>query len=115
MLRQVEGSDITEGRWVGGEMWFGSITTAIEVYKKCKVHSTWVIKNNKFVFPMEFICEIIKARHKKTMEHWVVVITEISDVLIFACPHAWSQCSISYFLSTTVNIYPSLHLYRSQF
>ena len=114
-MRQVEGSDIPEGGWVGGDAWFGSITAAVKVYKKIKFHSTWIIKNNKFVFPMEFICEIIKARHKKTMEHWVVVITEISDVLIFACPHAWSQYSISYFLSTTINNNPSLQLYISQF
>ena len=64
VLRQVEGSDIPEGGWVGGDAWFGSITAAVKVYKKIKFHSTWIIKNNKFVFPMEVIYEIIKARKK---------------------------------------------------
>ena len=41
--------------------------------------------------------------------------TEISDVPIFAFTYAWSQRSISYFLSTTGNNNPPLRLYRSQF
>ena len=68
VLCQVEGSEIPEGGWVGVDTWFGSITIAIEVYKKCKVRLTWVIKN-KFIFPMEVKYEIIKERHKKTMGH----------------------------------------------
>ena len=64
-MRQLEGSYIPGGGWVGGEAWFGRINTSVVVYKNIKVYSTWVIKNNKVVFPMEVIYEIIKARHKK--------------------------------------------------
>ena len=34
------------------------------VFKKIKVHSTWIIKNNNFLFPVEVISEIIKAGQK---------------------------------------------------
>ena len=51
VLRQVEGSNLSEGAWVGGDAWFGSVTIAVEVYNKFKVESTWVIKNNTFLFP----------------------------------------------------------------
>ena len=49
------------------------------------------------------------------MGHWVMTRTVISDVPIVACGYAWSQRSISNFLSTTGNTSPSLHLYISQF
>ena len=32
VLRKVEGSHIPEGGWVGGETWFGKITTVVDVY-----------------------------------------------------------------------------------
>ena len=42
--RQVEGAHIPPNGWVGGDAWFGSVSTAIEVFKKFNVHSTWIIK-----------------------------------------------------------------------
>ena len=47
--------------------------------------------------PMDYIYEIIKARHKKHTGHWFVMRTKISDVPILSCTYAWSQRSISYF------------------
>eukprot|EP00957_Ditylum_brightwellii_P160136 12190619-Ditylum_brightwellii.AAC.1 len=41
MAIQVEGSNLSKGAWVGGDTWFGSVTTAVEVYNKFKVKSTW--------------------------------------------------------------------------
>ena len=49
------------------------------------------------------------------MGRWVMMRTVTSDVPIFAWAYAWSQRSISYFLSTIGNNNPSLHLYISQF
>jgi hypothetical protein len=40
VLRQVEGSGIEPGGWVGGDAWFGSVVTSVEVMKRFKVHST---------------------------------------------------------------------------
>jgi hypothetical protein len=31
VLRLAEGADITQGGWVGGDSWFGSVTRAVEV------------------------------------------------------------------------------------
>eukprot|EP00957_Ditylum_brightwellii_P068669 5212838-Ditylum_brightwellii.AAC.1 len=40
VLQQVEGSNLSEGAWVSGDPWFGSVPTAVEVYNKLKVGST---------------------------------------------------------------------------
>eukprot|EP00957_Ditylum_brightwellii_P066081 5012422-Ditylum_brightwellii.AAC.1 len=34
VLCHVEGLNIPAGGWVGGDSWFGSIATSVEVYKK---------------------------------------------------------------------------------
>ena len=34
MLRQVEGAGIPCGGWLGGDSWFGSLVTAVEVKQK---------------------------------------------------------------------------------
>ena len=85
------------------------------VFKKIKVHSTWIIKNNNFLFPVEVISEIIKAGQKKPMGHSVVTRTKILYIPIFACACDWSQNPSIIFYSTTGDTYRSLHLYRSQF
>ena len=46
VLRQVEGSGLEKGGWVGGDAWFGSVMSCVEVYKRFGVHSTFVVKNN---------------------------------------------------------------------
>jgi hypothetical protein len=43
VLRQVEGAQIAEGGWVGGDAWFGSVLSTVEVMKRLKVHSTFII------------------------------------------------------------------------
>jgi hypothetical protein len=44
VLRIIEGLDLKEGGWIGGDTWFGSIMTAVEVAIHFKVKSTWIIK-----------------------------------------------------------------------
>ena len=44
VLYQVEGSNLPDGAWVGGDAWFGSITTAADVHKRFSVESIWVVK-----------------------------------------------------------------------
>jgi len=46
VLRQVENAGVEEGGWVGGDAWFGSVMTLVEVKKRFGVYSTWIIKNN---------------------------------------------------------------------
>ena len=115
VLRQVEGAHIPPSGWVGGDAWFGSICTAIEVYKHFDVHSTWIIKNNTHLFPMESLRSVLLARFKKPVGHWVVFKATIQGVHLFVCAYAWSMSRVSYFVSTTGNTNPSKETYRTQF
>ena len=65
VLRQVEGVNPGKGdsSWVGGDAWFGSVLTAVEVKVYHDVHSTWIVKNNTKWFPKKVILAILKARH----------------------------------------------------
>ena len=62
VLRQVEGAHILPNGWVGGDSWLGSVSTAIEVYKKFNVHTTWIIKNNTYLYLMAALHAILHAR-----------------------------------------------------
>jgi len=42
VLRLVEGANIHKQGWVGGDSWFESVSTAVEVMNKFGVHSTWM-------------------------------------------------------------------------
>jgi hypothetical protein len=44
VLHLVEGDNIHKGGWVGGDSWFGSTMTAVEVMTKFGVPSSWIIK-----------------------------------------------------------------------
>ena len=115
VLRQVEGAHIPPNGWVGGDAWFGSVSTAIEVFKKFNVHSTWIIKNNTYLYPMEVLHSILQARFPKPVGHWVVLKSTVQGVRLLACAYAWSHSRISYFLTTTGNTNPSKQTYRTQF
>jgi hypothetical protein len=52
VLRQVESAHLGANSWVGGDAWFGSVATCIEVYKQCGAHSTFIVKNNNQLFQM---------------------------------------------------------------
>jgi hypothetical protein len=52
VLRLVDGAQIPKGRWVGGDVWFGSMMSVIETYKRKKLHSIFIIKNNQTFFPI---------------------------------------------------------------
>jgi hypothetical protein len=43
VLRLVESSKLPVGSLVGGDSWFGSTTTAVEVMRRFCVNSTWII------------------------------------------------------------------------
>lgn len=116
VLRQVEGAGIEPGAWVGGDAWFGSVMTAVEVMKRKQVHSTWLIKNNSRFYPKQVLYSILKARFgDHPAGHWVVMETTISDVPIFAFIYAWSQSNQSYFLSTCGSTLPAEEMYQSKF
>ena len=44
-----------------GDSWFGSVLSAMEVKTHFDVHSTWVIKQNMDMFPMQALHSVLKA------------------------------------------------------
>jgi hypothetical protein len=116
VLRQVEGAEVEIGGWVGGDAWFGSVMTCVEVMKHFAVHSTFIVKNNQFLFPMAALHAVLKARHgDRPAGHWVVMKTEIAKVKLIAIAYAWSQKGISYFISTCGSTIASPIKYESKF
>ena len=116
VLRQVEGANLPEGGWVGGDAWFGSVTSAVELKKRLGVDSTFVVKNNTTFFPKEQLKAVLKARHPKHPQgHWVVFKTTIVGVNLIAIAYGWSKSGVSYVLSTIGNTVPSAVLYKSKF
>ncbi len=70
---QVEGAEIPEGGWVGGDAWFGSVLSAVEVMVRFNIFSTWVIKQNTDFFLMHALHSVLTARYsKRPAGHWVV-------------------------------------------
>ena len=116
VLRQVEGAGVTKGGWCGGDAYFGSVQSCVELKKRLDVFSTFVVKHNKRFFPMEILHTILGARHgDKPAGHWVVATAVISSVKVIAIAYAWSQKGVSYFISSCGKTKPSDHKYESKF
>jgi hypothetical protein len=116
VLRLVTNAQIPEGGWVGGDSWFGSVMTAVEVMKRCGVHSTWIIKQNQQWFPMKALNAVMKARfEQRPAGHWVTFTTEVAGVNLLAIAYAWSQRGVTYLLSTCGSTEPSEKMYTSYF
>jgi hypothetical protein len=116
VLWLVEGASITKSDWVGGDSWFGSTATAVEVMNKFGVHSSWIIKQNQQWFPMKPLYAVLKARIKdRPAGHWVTFQATISGVPLNAMAYAWSQRGISYVLSTCGSTKPAEKMYMSYF
>jgi hypothetical protein len=116
VLRQVEGAGVIEGGWVGGDAWFGSVMTCVEVKKRFGVYSTFIVKGNDKFFPVGVLHSVLTARHgTRPAGHWVTMTATISDVQVIALAYAWSQKGVSYFVSTCGSTEPSDVKYQSKF
>jgi hypothetical protein len=101
VLRQVEGAGVKQNGWVGGDAWFGSVMTCVEVWKRFQVHSTFIVKGNINFFPVRALHAILKARFgERPAGHSVVMETVVSGVKVFAMAYAWSHRGVSYIVST---------------
>ena len=101
VLRQAERAKVAKGGWVGGDAWFGSVNSCVELMKKKGIHSTFIVKQNLNYCPTEVIHSILIARHKtRPAGHWVVMKSEISGVDIFLLVYAYSNKRVAYFIST---------------
>jgi hypothetical protein len=116
VLRQVEGAYVVDGRWVGGDTWFSSVLTAVEVKVRLNVDSTWIIKGNHAFYPMEALHAILKGRFEtKIAGNWVSMTAVIGGVKLLTLCYAWSQMGVSYFLSTCGSTHQSSVIYQSNF
>jgi hypothetical protein len=50
VLRQVKGAGVLPGGWTGGDAWFGSVMTCVELMKQLEVHSTFIVKRACFIY-----------------------------------------------------------------
>jgi hypothetical protein len=115
-LRQSEGVNVVEGGWVGGDAWFGSVMTAVELKKRLNLNSTFIIKNNITFLPTKALHGILRSRFgDKAAGKWVVMTTTIDGVKLAAIAYAWSQRGMSYFLSTRGSTAPSSIMNQSNF
>ena len=88
VLRQVEGAGVVEGGWVGGDAWFVSVASCIEIMKKFKVHSTFIVKNNTNFFLMKVLHKILQVRFKDRPAGHCVAMSMISGIPIYIIAYA---------------------------
>jgi hypothetical protein len=104
VLHHFEGSKVVEGVWYGGDAWFVSMVTVLEVNKRLYVESTWIIKGGHSCYPTIALYAVLKARISyKTAGHWVIMTTNISGIEMLALACVWSNRGVPYFLSTHVS------------
>ena len=102
VLRQAESSKVTKGGWIGGDAWFGSVNTCVELMKTKGIFSTFIIKQNLNYCPTQVLHSILLARHKnRPAGHWVVMKAVISGVDLFIMVYAYSNKRVAYFVSTS--------------
>ncbi len=89
VLRQAETSHVVKGGWIGGDAWFGSVNSCVELMKIKGIHSTFIVKQNLNYCPTQ-VFSILLARHKtRPAGHWVVMKANISDVDLFIMVYAY--------------------------
>jgi hypothetical protein len=104
------------GGWCGGDPWFGSMVTALDVKKSLCVESTWIIKGNHIFYPTAALYAVLKARFRsKTAGYWVVMTTNIAGVEMLALAYACSHRGVSYLFSTCGNTDVFSVAYQSAF
>jgi len=106
VLRQAEGGfglegPSTENRWVGGDAWFGGVESCCMLKGKLGIDSTFIVKNNSYLYPKATLGKILRARHgDRPAGNWVSMTAEIAGVKLLAICYAWSKKGFSYFITT---------------
>ena len=97
VLHQAKNSNVIEGGWVGGDAWFGSIESCVELKRMFSLYSTFIIKQNVNFFPMKVLHSILSARHGTCpARHWVVMTTNIAEVDLHVMAYVWSSKGVAY-------------------
>ena len=116
VLRQAENAKVVPGGWVGGDAWFGSINTCVELKSRLDVFSSFIVKQNTNYFPKRVLHALLRARHpNRAAGHWVVMQTVIGGVPLFVMAYAWSNRGVSYIVSSCGTTIPHEQVYTSRF
>ena len=62
VLRQVKGAGVPDGRWCGGDAWFGSVMSCVELRMRLGVFSTFIVKSNHQMYPKAALHKVLTAR-----------------------------------------------------
>ena len=90
----------TPKRWVVADAWFGSIVSAVELYHRLGITSSFVVKGGTKLFPKKQLLLLLKARHLHVAGNWVVMTATMSNVKVMAIAYAWSSKGVSLWIST---------------
>ena len=114
VLRQAK--NVEKGGWVGGDAWFGSMETCVELKRRLGLYSTFIVKQNLNYFPMPVLHAVLRARYpQRTAGHWVVMKATISEVNVFVMAYAWLNRGVAYMVSSCGSTVRHEQNYRSKF
>lgn len=89
VLRQAEDSNLIEGGWVGGDAYFGSIESCVELKRRLGAYSTFIIKQNVNYYPMKVLHAIMAAQcGSRPAGNWVVMTATIGGVDLYVMAYA---------------------------
>jgi len=101
VLRQAEGANVVRPGWVGGDTWFGSIESCIELKKRMGLYSTFIIKQNVQYFSMKILHAVLVARHSsRPAGHWAVIQVNVGWVELCIMAYAWRSKEGAYVVSS---------------
>ncbi len=95
VLREIKGVDLRkDNSWLGGDAWVGSVCSAVEAQIRFGSRTTFIIKNNTHLFPMQALHAVLRACYgDRPAGHWVVFHATMAVV------YGGSQRGLSYFIS----------------
>jgi hypothetical protein len=67
-LRQAENSKVMERGWVGGDAFFGSIESCVELKNVLGLYSTFIAKQNVNYCTMKVLHSVLIARHRAALQ-----------------------------------------------
>ena len=61
VLRQAETAEVQKCGWVGGDAWFGSINSAVELKRRLGLYLTSIVKQNLNYNPVSVLRAVLQA------------------------------------------------------
>ena len=102
VMRQCDGAKLTDGGWVGGDAWFGSIPAVVELKNRLNIYSTFIVKQHIQYFPKQVLHKILMTRYPRyPAGHHVVMKATISGVDLFVLAYAYSNQGVTTMVSSS--------------